>query len=350
MHATMHDDAARENAAAISGATGGMRLKVRLARVLGALVLVWVACARPLRAEERVLRVAYAAPAGCSSRAAFVSELMLRTSHVRVLDTNDALTGSNSVATVAVELADRGASVLGELHFTEPDGAEITRAVTGTTCEEVVPALALIAALLVDPEAATRARAVTPAPAPPSSSSSTPTWRFRPSIGAGVTLTTAVGPGLGLGPWVEIGIETERRARRGPTLGLTLAHFRNPTQRTAAGDADFSTTLGRLTLCPLRWPASGLFFGAACGAFEAGSVHAAGSQTLERHTYTELWAALAPAVELSYRPWPFLSVRLDGLAVFPLVRDSYYFGPDLPVFSVPTVAVTSQAGLVAVWP
>ena len=74
--------------------------------MLGALVLAGLACVRTARAEGRTLRVTYAAPAGCSNRAAFVHEILLRTSRVRVLDTGDLPAPGDSVATIAVELAD----------------------------------------------------------------------------------------------------------------------------------------------------------------------------------------------------------------------------------------------------
>jgi hypothetical protein len=304
-----------------------------------------LAGAHGAHAEVLAVHVRYSAPAGCSSRAAFVQELAQRTRRVRVVESTEPL------PTLAVELADRGAKVLGELRLTETDGSETTRAVVGATCEEVVPALALIAAVLVDPEASSHAVSTASPPSPPPSQSTpAPRWRVRPNVAAGAALTSAVGPGLGLGPWLELGLETEHDGRRGPALGLAVSYFRNPTQTTAAGDADFSTQLGRLLLIPWRWPATGPVFGSACGAFELGSVRAAGTRTLGEHHYSELWLALDPVVELAYRPLPFLSLGLDGLLVFPLVRDSYYFGPDLPVFSVPAVAATGQVRLLAVWP
>jgi hypothetical protein len=292
-------------------------------------------------ADAPSVHVAYAAPAGCSSREHFVRELSLRSPRVRVVETPE------PAATIVVELADRGAGVRGEIRFTEVDGTETRRAIAGATCEEVVPALALIAAVLVDPQAVSRppsTATASPAPAPK------PSWRVRPSVSGGATLTSVVGPGLGFGPWFELGLAAERGGRRGPSLGIAVAHFENPTHSTAIGAADFSTTLGRLSVCPVRWPVTGPVFGSACGAFEAGAVHAAGSQTVNRHSYSEPWFALAPVLGLEYRPLPFLGLRLDGLAVFPLVRDRYYFGPDTEVYSVPVVGVTGEAGLTVVWP
>lgn len=306
---------------------------------LAVLAAVWLTIRGAQGAEvQQAVRVAYAAPAGCSNRAVFVHELMSRTSRVRLVEDTE------PAALFAVDLADRGARVRGELRLIEPDGSETTRVVDGASCEEVVPALALIAAVLVDPESLTRA--TTPAvaaPIPP------PSWRFVPSLAAGAALATAVGPGLAFGPWLELGLEVEQNGR-GPSVALAVEYLKNPTQTTAAGNADFSTTLGRLSLCPIRWPSTGPVFGSMCGAFEAGSVQAAGSHTLGERRYSVLWLAVDPAVALAYRPVSWLSAGLDGLVVFPLLRDTYYFGPNVPSYSVPAVGVTAQARLAATWP
>jgi hypothetical protein len=307
---------------------------------LTVLAAVWLTGNRAQGAEvQQAVRVAYTAPAGCSSRVVFVHELMSRTSRVRVVEDTE------PAAIFAVDLADRGARVRGELRLIEPDGGETTRVVDGASCEEVVAALALIAAVLVDPESLTRATTPAPtAPMPP------PSWRFAPGLAAGAALATAVGPGLAFGPWLELGLEVEQNGRRGPSVALAVEYLKNPTQTTAAGDADFSTTLGRLSVCPLRWPSTGPLFGSVCGAFEAGSVHAAGSHTLGEHRYSVLWLAVDPAVAFAYRPVSWLSAGFDGLLVFPLLRDSYYFGPNVPSYSVPAVGVTAQARLAATWP
>jgi len=306
---------------------------------LAVLTAVWLTDSRAQGAEvQQAVHVAYAAPAGCSSRAVFVHELMSRTSRVRLVE------DTQPAAIFAVDLADRGAHIRGELRLIEPDGSETTRVVDGASCEEVVPALALIAAVLVDPESLTRA--TTPAPAAPMP----PSWRFVPSLAAGAALATAVGPGLALGPWLELGLEVEQNGRRGPSIALAVEYLKNPTQSTTAGNADFSTTLGRLSVCPLRWPRTGPAFGSLCGAFEAGAVHAAGSHTLGEHSYSVLWLAVDPAVAFAYRPVSWLSAGLDGLLVFPLLRDTYYFGPNVPSYSVPAVGVTAQARLAATWP
>ncbi len=283
--------------------------------------------------------MSYAAPAGCSNRDAFVRELARRTTRVQVVDAS--ATGARFV----VELLDRGQQILGMFHFVEPNGAETARAVSGATCDEVVPALALIAAVLVDPESVTRARATPVAPAPPVSPGQARSLRLRPSFGTGAGVSSALGPGVSLAPLVELGLESELGEQRGPALALTVARFVSPTRSTSAGDADFTTTFGRLRLCPLRWPATGPLFGSACGALEAGTLRAKGSRTADERSYSSLWLAVDPALALEYRPLRALGMGLGAFGVFPLVRDRYFFGPNVPVFSVPAAGVTVEASV-----
>jgi hypothetical protein len=292
-------------------------------------------------ADIEPVHVRYSAPAGCSSREAFVRELARRTSRVRVEETQSA------GATFVVELADRSDGVLGQLRWLEPDGAETARSVSGTTCEEVVSALALIAAVLVDPESLTRNQT---SPAPAVGPSERETWSFRPSFGAGARVTTATGPGWSLGPSLELGLEAERDGRRGPALRLAFERVSSPTETTRAGDADFTTTLGRLSLCPLRLPTTGALFAAPCAGFELGELHGEGTRTTGPDEASLLWLAADPFVSLAYRPLRILSVELEAGAVFPLVRGRFIFAPALPVFSIPIAGFGARAGLSVVWP
>ena len=307
--------------------------------------------ARPALAETQPMHVSYTAPAGCSSRDTFVRELTLRTARVAVVD------AAEPAASFVVELVDRGPRVLGQLRLIEPDGSETARAVSGATCEEVVPALALIAAVLVDPESLTRARTPPPAAAPAEAPHPEPSsWRIRPSLGVGAALATAVGPGLSPGVLLELGLESERVGERGPVALIALEHSESPSKSTTAGDAYFTASFGRLTLCPLRWPSRGPLFLSPCAAFEAGALHAEPSKTLGKRPLSVLWLAVDPALGFEYRPLPALSLGLGVLGVFPLRRDRFAFAPsaasqpDILVFSLPTVGAAVQAGVKAVWP
>jgi hypothetical protein len=312
----------------------------------GVLVVAALGVTGRARAEALPVHVEYSAPAGCASRAVFVQELTARAPRVRVVDASEA------APSLIVALADRSAGVVGELRLLEAEGTETVRTVTGKTCEEVVPALALIAVVLVDPEATARAAApppAAPAPPPPKPAAGTAP-SFRGSVGSGIALTSAVAPDLSYGPFLELGLEMERERRRGPALSLALERFTSSTFATPFGRADFTTLLGRVTLCPLRWPRTGVLFLAPCGAFEAGSLHVEVSQTTDESEPTVLWAALDPVLHFEVRPFRFLAVTADAMGIFPLVRDHFYFQPDFHVFSVPVFGWTGRFGVKALWP
>jgi len=314
----------------------------------GALGAAAFGVAAQVHAESLPVQVDYAAPAGCGSRAAFVQELMARTPRVRVVE------ASEPAPVLVVTLADRTTGVVGELRLREGDGAETVRAVAGKTCEEVVPALALIAVVLVDPAATTPAAPPAAAPAapapPPSRSPARSTLRFRGSVGSGVALTSTLAPDLSYAPFLELGLEAERQRRRGPALSVAIERFTSAAAETPYGRADFSTLLGRLTLCPLRWPQTGAVFLAPCGAFEAGALHVDVSQTADEKEPTVLWMALDAVAHFELRPLRFLAITADAMGIFPLVRDHFYFQPNLHVFSVPVFGWTGRFGVKALWP
>jgi hypothetical protein len=308
--------------------------------------------AAPARAESPPFHLSYSAPAGCGTREGFIAELTTRSARVRVAE--PAADGP----TLEVTLADRATGVIGELRFRELDGAETLRAVPGKSCEEVIPALALIAAVLIDPEAASRLPpALAPGPASSPATAAAPALpakgqalRLHPTLGAGAAFSSVLAPNLSYAPSFELGLETTLGGRRGPALSLAVERFASSAVSTSAGSADFSTLLGRLTLCPWQHPQKGIFFVAPCGAFEAGSLHVSVADTSNEQEPTVLWLAVGPAVHLEVRLLPFLGLGLDVLGIFPLVRDHFYFAPDHPVFSVPVFGWTGRLGLKAILP
>jgi hypothetical protein len=274
----------------------------------------------------------------------FVRELLERTPLVR-----EALPDEEG-ATFAVKLADQGANVLGELTFREQLGAETKRAVTGTTCDEVVPALALIAAVLVDPEALTREPKAPERSVEPERPREKPTrLRFGGALGA--TLSTAVSPNLALGGFAELSAELEIDERRSVAFGVGLHRTWSETHSTPDGDADFTWTAGRAWFCPVSLPNHGVFGFSPCVAVEAGQLYAEGSNTVEPDDAAVFWLAAAPMLRLELRPARVLSVFADGLAVFPLLKEStFLFEPDTEVFETPAVGFAAQAGVRLLFP
>ncbi len=120
----------------------------RLLGVLAGLAVGFVSLARAGAAEPRTpIRVESVAGATCPSGETFGVQLLRRTDRVR-----EARAGERAVV-FRVELVGSAKRPLGRLTVEEPDGTLTEREVPGATCQEVVSAMALIAAVLVDPNA-----------------------------------------------------------------------------------------------------------------------------------------------------------------------------------------------------
>src|SRR5262249_36162663 len=161
-----------------------------------------------------------------------------------------------------------------------------------------------------------------------------------PSLGTGLSITSTVAPSPSFAPSLELGLHAERGASHGPLLLVSIERFGSSTFSTSAGAADFSTWLGRLSLCPLPWPSERFVSVAPCAAFEGGSLHVDVSRSIDEHEPTVPWFAAGAGLHVEARPLRALGLALDLLGIFPLVRDSFYFSPDLPVFSVPVFGWT----------
>lgn len=306
-------------------------------------------------AEPQPYRIDYRAPDGCSSGDAFVYELVARTPLVRVAGAGDA------AATYIVTLSAAPNGMIGELVLRERDGRETRRALRGATCDEVVRALAFIAAILVDPEAISRVPGEPPASARPARTTAPPPTErepvsrdgtgFRFGASAGASLETSVSPKVAFGPYAELFAERESDGARGLSFGAAFHHVNAPSVRTPAGRADFEWTAGRGWFCALSLPRRGVFSFMPCGEIEAGTLKAEGSDTVDPKPVVRPWLAFGPLARLELRPTRFLALSLDAMAVFtPLSHPTFYFGPDIDVFSVPVVGFASRAGIRAILP
>jgi hypothetical protein len=300
-------------------------------------------------------RIEYAAPSGCSSREMFVRELLGRTPLVRVAESG----GPSAV--YVVTLSQRTNDLFGELVLRERDGRETRRALRGKTCDEVVSALAFIAAILVDPDAVSRTPTEAPRRAPPrraapllegseGSAYSEQGTRFRVGAGAGASLETSVSPNVAFGPYAELVVERTSDGARGLSFGLALHRVNAPSVLTRAGRAHFSWTAARGWFCPFSLPSRGAVSFVPCGAVEGGTLVAEGSETIGEKTVVRPWLAFGPLARLELRPTRFLAISLDGMAVFtPISHPTFFFSPDIEVFSVPVVGFASRAGIRAVF-
>src|SRR5882724_10437699 len=116
---------------------------------------VTAGAARVAAAEPEPIRITYAAPAGCPGEAEVVARLDTRASATRVPD------GAHGTRTFALTIARDADGFRGSIAVDDTaGGTPAAREVMAATCDEVVGALVLVAALAV------QERAATPAPAP----------------------------------------------------------------------------------------------------------------------------------------------------------------------------------------
>jgi hypothetical protein len=299
--------------------------------------LVW---ANGARAQTVAYHIEFEAKPGCSSREAFVHELTSRTDKAR------AAVPEEEGPTITVKLLDNDGAIAGQLVLLEQNGNETRRGVAGQSCDETVAALALIAAVLVDPELVhgkdpPPARSVDPARPKQARPSG---MRF--AAAGGATLESAVSPNLSFGVFLELSAEYELVATRSVAFGIGAHRAWSETLSTDDGDADFTWTAARGWFCPVSLPNQGIFAFAPCVAVEAGQLHAEGSNTLDEQEHNVFWLAAAPMIRLELRPVRALSIFADGLFVIPLTEESTFrFDPATPVFTTPAVGWAAQAGV-----
>lgn len=137
-------------------------------------------------ADDDVARIDYRASAECPNAASFIAEIAARTNRTRLLPV-DAVAPVDSTRTVTVAVTADRSAYRGALRIARAGSVTSERAVTGDTCVEVVSALALIAALELDPGAST---AAVPAPVAPPIEPSAPS----PAAPTAAPLTPAVVP------------------------------------------------------------------------------------------------------------------------------------------------------------
>jgi hypothetical protein len=313
-----------------------------------AVSLLWAASAE---AAGVPVRVYYRAPADCGSAESFLSHLVARNPEARLAG------GAEPAFALSVVLEPRATDVVGALYLSDPAGFRTVRVVPGQNCDDVVAALALVAAVLTNPHAVEAPppmappASVSPAPSPP------PRKRnWWAGGGAGVGLLRAAAPRLSPSPSFELvgGFETESVLSPFLSIGLHYARSSAPNAAGWAGWANFGWTAGRLVGCPIQWPSKALLGLRPCAMFEAGKLTVSGrGATGETHSHELPWWATGLLVRAEFRPLEPLAIVAEAGVVIPLLSDNFYFqnGDSRPrVFQVPPVAMDGRLGLVArVW-
>ena len=309
-------------------------------------------------------RLAYAAPDGCPDRDAFVRSIRERTSRPRLV--GDEETGSATVMRVVIEQKPEGAS--GRLDLRDPDGTEETRSVASRTCGEVADALALVAAVMLDPDARmtggaaatkpppeaepaekppTRPPPITPKLVPPPRPAAAPLvpktrWLF--GVGAQIGILGGVGPAVA--PTGGVFGDVERRASRGlvSTLRVSLDAAATASDL-RTGTQTYEWVAATVRLCPAHLSLPARLRLAPCAGFQAGGHRGTTRDVRSPTSNTELWLAPVASGTVEWALSRAVSLDLHGGIVFPLRRSRYFLAPASTIYEVPALAGTMGVGV-----
>jgi hypothetical protein len=333
-----------------------------------------MAAVAPLVATEadtgtKPVEVDFEGPEGCPGANAFFRSLRSRTHHVRRAEADEART------IVQVRLSHERGQVMGELRMIDDRGGTDTRKVQGASCNDVVQALSLTAALALDPtavlsvpraapsaEAAATSAPAKPAdvlpavnqpvPVPVASAEPPPASTPRPvpsfEVGAGPVglsvLSGSFSPGISVGARKTLGGDGAFQ----PTLGLALAYVRNDVLQSPQ-EAQVALAGIGATACPVRWTASILTV-QPCALVLAGWLRATGRQMTHVSTADRFWSSVGLTIRMAAFLGRGFSLDLEGGINLPLVKRRFYATmPDNVVAETPRLSPVVGIGLTHGW-
>jgi len=311
--------------------------------------------------------VAFASGSACSNAEQLSNELLQRTRRLRLARAEERALSFH----VAISASSSGFT--GTLSVLELDGSETRRDVRGASCDEITSAMAIIGAVLVDPNAgaapAPEPQIDPPPPPPPAPTLNPPSPQPEPEtpreaptepeaasplrVGFGGSVALALEGAIApqWTPALALALEAtlERDAILSPLLSVALQRSFPAHSSTPNGVARFDWSAVRVSACPIRWPArSAPYALRPCAFLELGALDATGEHTQRAATTSVPWTALGSTLRFEYSPIKPLLVALDGGIVLPLRHDSFYFDPKAEAttaFTIPSAAFTARVAI-----
>jgi len=323
------------------------------------------------QSAEEPLRLEYRASVGCDDEQRFMAAVRARAPRARLARSDEPA----RVFQIDIEQGAKGTRA--RLTIREPSGQRTVRDLETKDCREAVDALALIAALAVDPQAVAASTAnaqrgteskssgaAPPSPgAEPASTaaarSEAPRSELVPPAPTQTTIQTrdvpvatteagaiaarswmwaatvaasgrgGVAPGLLYGGRVGVGLNRIANGGWSPGLRLAGEFATNTGFAVEGGVATFAYAAGSLELCPLRVPASGRFGARPCGTSDLGIVYGRGSEVPNARSASRLWWSVGGLLRLEWLLSARIGVELDIGCTFPVWRDRFRFDPRL---------------------
>jgi hypothetical protein len=302
-------------------------------------------------------RLEYWARGECPNAEEFARQIQTRAPRLRLAEDAEPALGFYA------ELDARGGSATGRLTARSPDGREVRREVRGANCDDVVTALALIAALAADPTQPVEASSPRPpsrrAPRAPKESldeprfdalsapivpALSPRWTF--GVGGGLAFDSSIAPSPGYGLSVAFEAEAPEGSVVRPFFSLSANRAAAASTETTGGNAAFTWLAFRLTGCPLRWPEQTPLFLRPCGFFDAGGLEGSVSLEAQSRDVTHAWFGLGAFARIEALVGEVIALQLDGGVTVPLRHDEFRAGEGAPTaFVVPSAGILGRIGL-----
>lgn len=298
--------------------------------------------------------IQYEAPRSCPTKATFVYEVGARTKKVRWTDAGPGV----RAFLVHVVATERGFS--GELRTREGGAWTAPRVVKGEDCAELVSALALMAAIAVDPDASVAPVAPAPLPAPepvestvaparpppvevpiaPVEAETKPAARVLPSprisVGVDALLVRGLAPETSPGFAIHGRWERPDEAGPWPLLQWSLTYADSEWMPSDERVMTARRLALRVDGCPLGWKPASWIAVHPCVAADAGVLHGEGRAVRRPFSESRVSASVGPALHLRI---PFASdgyVNGSATAAVPVPRMRFTFvDPDQQAHQMP---------------
>jgi hypothetical protein len=316
--------------------------------LLASVVLTWSpsALAAP---PGQPFRLEYWAEGHCPDAIEFARQIQTRAPRLRPAEADEPALGFYA------ELVERRGSATGRLTARTPDGREVRREVRGATCDDVVTALALIAAVAADPSQPVAAPATGAEPASPAQPAAParhhvqddlpveeleppdPALRWTFGVGGGLSFDSSIAPSPGYGLGVEFDAEGKGGSALRPLFGLSAIR---------AAASSFTWLAFRGTVCPLRLPEATPLFIRPCLFLDAGVLQGNVSLDGSSPDESKSWFAAGGFARVEALADEVLSFQLDGGVTAALKRDTFDAGSgDGSAFRVPSSGILGRIGL-----
>jgi hypothetical protein len=325
--------------------TRGVRWSRRVRCVFALVVILWCATsAAQVVPAQPSLPVRLTVDAACSDPGAFLAELKRHSPRVR------GASDAEPSRSLTVAVRRDGEQVVGALTVRDLGENEGHREVRGQDCSSVVAGLAFVAALTIDPDAASQAPPALASPAgtpvgpetlptsiaaagsdsgthspSPGNSELAPARSFGIAAGAAIEAARGLGPDTALLPRLFLDLEFGRllggaHARLSGGRGITRVVATN------VGNASIDVADVRLDACIDAWSRAS-FQLASCGLVDGVVLAGEGKNTQGPESANRLSIELGVALRPRWIVEDWISLELAAGASAPLTRYRFYFAP-----------------------